>query len=199
MWKAGAAQWDGNAKPEFDQLRLSKENLDTYVSPQDEADKIKDIPPNIADNTINNNLEEIEGDVEQEKLGVAAAADGGNSSVENHYGKPELHVDSPDGTLPKSGARNNMDSNITKLKEILLLVSLKLEESQKSFQTQKDETNKLTKYVGQLQEEFSQLKGKFEEIKQSKINQMAELDWVKAEHKDEVSWVLVKLVKKKNK
>ena len=114
---------------ELDQLRLSKENFDIYISPQAEADNIMDIPPN----AINNNLEGIEYDVEQEELGAAvAAANGGNGSVENHYGKPELHVDSPVRTLPKSGARNNMDSNITKFEEIPLLVSLKLEESQKS-------------------------------------------------------------------
>ena len=50
-----------------DQLRLSKKNLHTYVSPQAEADNIEDIPPNVASNAVNN-LEEI--DVEQE-LGTA--------------------------------------------------------------------------------------------------------------------------------
>ena len=71
---------------------------------------MKDIPPNIAGNTINNNLEGIEYDTKQEELGTAAAANGGNGSVENHYGKLELYMDSPVGTLPKSGARKNMDS-----------------------------------------------------------------------------------------
>ena len=85
-----------------------KENLNTYVSLQAEADNIKDISTNIAGNTINSNLEGIEYDAEQEELG-AAAANGGNSSDENHHGKFELQVDSPVGTLPKSGARNNMD------------------------------------------------------------------------------------------
>ena len=127
-----------------EQLRLSKENLDTYVSLQAEADNIKDIPPKIAGNTINNNLEGIEYDVEQEELDSIAAANGDNGSVKNHYGK-ELHVDSPVRTLPKSGARNNMDSNVLKLEETFLLLSLKLEESQKSFPIQQDETNKLTK------------------------------------------------------
>ena len=124
------------------QLRLSRENLDTDVSPQAEADNIEDIPPNVAGNAVNNNinnnnLEGIEYDAEQEELGAAAAAaDGGSGSVENHYGKLELHVDSPVGTLPKSGARDNMDSNVTKLEENLSLVSLKLEESHKSLQIQ---------------------------------------------------------------
>ena len=117
MWKAEAAQWDGNAKVEdwktwWSIEAIKGKNLDTYVSPQVEADNIKDIPPNIAGNTINNNLEGIEYDAEQEELGVAAAANSGNVSVENHYRKLELHVNSPVGTLPKSGARN-MDSNIT--------------------------------------------------------------------------------------
>ena len=74
-------------------------------------------------------------------------------------------MDSPVGTLPKSCARNNMDSNVTKLEETLLLVSSMLEESQKSFQIQQDETNKLTKQVDQLQGELSQMKVRFEEIK----------------------------------
>ena len=74
-------------------------------------------------------------------------------------------------------------------------MSLKLE-FQKSFQIQKDETNKLTKQVDKLEEELSQLKGKFEEIKQSKIDPIAELDWVEAEHKVKVSQVLVKPEKK---
>ena len=58
-----------------------------------------------------------------------------------------------------------MDSNVTKLKETLLLVSLMLEESQKNFQIQQDETNKLTKPVDPLQEELSQMKVKYEDIK----------------------------------
>ena len=62
-----------------DQLRLSKKNHNTDVSPQAETDNIKDIPPKIAGNAMNNNLEGSEYDVEQE-LG-AAAANGGNSSV----------------------------------------------------------------------------------------------------------------------
>ena len=90
-----------------EQLRLSKENLVTYDSPQAEADNIKDIPSNIAGNTMNNYLEGIEYYVEQE-VGVTAAANGGKDSVENHYGKLKLHVDSPVRTLPKSGARNNV-------------------------------------------------------------------------------------------
>ena len=73
-----------------------------------------------------------------------------------------------------------MDSNVTKLEETFSLVSLTLEESQKSFQIQQDETNKLTKQVDQLQEELSEMKVKYEEIKQSKIDLIAEL-------KDEVS------------
>ena len=52
----------------LDQLRLLKKNLDTYVSPQAETDNIKDIPPNIAGNTINKNLEGIEDDAELEEL-----------------------------------------------------------------------------------------------------------------------------------
>ena len=60
-------------------------------------------------------------------------------------------------TLPKAGARDNMDSNVTKLEENLSLVSLKLEKSLKSLQIQRDETNKLTKQVDQLQEELSQI------------------------------------------
>ena len=99
---------------------ILKGNLDTYVSPQLEVDNTENSQSNIAGSEINNNLEGIEYDVEQEELG--AAANGGNSSVENHYGKLELHVDSPVRTLPKSGARNNMDSNITKLEESLSLV-----------------------------------------------------------------------------
>ena len=78
-------------------------------------------------------------------------------------------------------------TNVTKLEETLLLVSLKLEESQKSFYIQQDETNKLSKQIDQLQEKLPQLKVKFEEIKQSKIDQIAELNWVETEHKDEVS------------
>ena len=120
-----------------------KENLDTYVSLQAEADNIEDVPSNIAGNTVNNNLEGIEYNVEQE-LGEAAA-NGGNGSVENHYGKLELCVDSPIRTLPESGARNNLESNVTKLDQTLSLMSLMLEESHKSFQIQHDETNKLTK------------------------------------------------------
>ena len=104
---------------ELDQLRLLKENIDTYASPQTEADNIEDIASNIAGNTINNNFEGIEYDAKQE-LG-AAAANGGKGSVENHYGKLEIYVDSPVETLPKSGAKNNMDS---KLEKTLLLVSL---------------------------------------------------------------------------
>ena len=123
----------------------------------------------------------------EQELGIA---NGGNSSVENHYGKPELQVDSPVRTLLKSNARNNKDSNITKLEETLLLVSLKLE-YQKSFQIQQGETNKLTEQIDQLQEELSELKVNFKEIKQSKIDQVAELDQV------EVSLVLVKPGKKK--
>ena len=92
------------------------------------------------------------------------AADGGNGSVEKYYGKLELHMDSLVGTLSKSGARDNMDSNIMKLEETLLLVSLMLEESH--FQIQHYETNKLTKQDDQLQEELSQMKVKYEEIKQ---------------------------------
>ena len=53
-----------------DQLRLLKKKLDTYISPQAEADSIKDIPLNIADNAINNNLERIEYDVDQHILQV---------------------------------------------------------------------------------------------------------------------------------
>ena len=90
-----------------DQLRLLKENLDTYVSPQAEADNIEDVAPNIAGNTINNNFEGIEYDEEQEELGITAAANGANGSVQNHYGKLELHVESPVRILPTSGARNN--------------------------------------------------------------------------------------------
>ena len=45
-----------------DQLRLLKENFDTYVNPQAEADNIKEIPPNVAGNAINSNLEGIEYD-----------------------------------------------------------------------------------------------------------------------------------------
>ena len=63
------------------QLPLWKEYLDTDISPQAEADNIEDIPPNIADNTI-----KIEYDAEQE-LDAATAADDGNSSVENCFGK----------------------------------------------------------------------------------------------------------------
>ena len=88
-----------------DQLRLLKENFDSYVSPQAEADNIEDIPSNIVHSTVNNNLEGIEYDAEQE-LSVAAA-DGNSDSVENHYRKLEFHMDSPLGTLPKSGARDN--------------------------------------------------------------------------------------------
>ena len=47
-----------------DQLRLLTENFDSYISPQAEADNIKDILPNIAGNAINNNLEGIEHNVE---------------------------------------------------------------------------------------------------------------------------------------
>ena len=148
---------------EFDQLRLLKENLDTYVSLQTEADNIKNIPPNIVGNAINNNLEEIEY-AEQEELGTAAT-NADNSSVENHHRNLQLQADSPVWTLPKSGVRNNMDSNFTILEETILLVSLKLEESQESFQIPQDDTNKLTKHVEQLEKELSQLKGKFEEIK----------------------------------
>ena len=116
-----------------DQLRHSKENIDSYVCIKVEADNIKSIPPNIACNEINNNLEEIEDNEEQGEFGTAAAANCGNSSTESHYGKSEFHADSPVGTLLKSRARNNMDSNVTKLEETLLLVSLKLEEFQKNF------------------------------------------------------------------
>ena len=126
-----------------DQLRLSKENFNTYVNLQAEADNIKNILPNIVGNAINNNLERIAYDAEQE-LGTAAA-DGGNGSVHNHYGKLEFYVDLSVRTLPKFGVRNNVDLNITKLEKTLLLVSLMLEESQKSFLIQQDETNKLTK------------------------------------------------------
>lgn len=179
------------------QPRLSKENLDSDASPQGEANSIEDITPNVAGNTvnnnINNNLEETEYDADQEELGVAAAAaDGGSGSVENHYGKLELHVDSPVATLAKSGARD-LDSNVTKLEESLSLVTLKLEESHKSLQMQHEENHKLSKQVDQLQEELSQLKTKYEEIKQSKIDLLAELDRAKVEHKDEVSRLLLEL------
>ena len=92
------------------QLKLSKGNLDIYFYPQAEADNIKDILSNIASNAINNNLERI---AEQGELGTAAA-NGGKGFVENHYRKLEFYVDSPVRTLPKSSARNNMNSNITK-------------------------------------------------------------------------------------
>ena len=100
----------------------------------------------------------IEYDTEQEEIGMAAATDGGSGYIENHYGKLKLQVNSPVGILPKSGARDNMDSNITKLEEKLSLVSLKLEEFCKSLEIH-DETNKLTKQ-DQLQEELSQMKVK---------------------------------------
>ena len=77
------------------QLRLSKENLDTYISSHVEVDNIKDILPKIAGDTINNDLEGIEYDAEQEELG-AAAANGGNGFVENHYGKLVFYIDSPE-------------------------------------------------------------------------------------------------------
>ena len=51
------------------QLRLLKENLDTYVRPQAEADNIVDIPSNVVDNAVNNNLEGIE-----EELGMVVVA-----------------------------------------------------------------------------------------------------------------------------
>ena len=80
--------------------------------------------------------------MEQEELSAAAAAatNDGNGSVEYHYGKLELHVNSPVRRLPKSGTRNNIDSNVTKFEETLLLASFMLEESQKSFQILQDET-----------------------------------------------------------
>ena len=59
-----------------DQLRLSKENLDTYVSPQAEDNNINDIPPNISGNTINKNYERIEYDAEEKELGTVAANSG---------------------------------------------------------------------------------------------------------------------------
>ena len=119
--------WERRDSP----IEVSKKNLDTYVSFLAEADNIKDIPPNIAGNAINSNLEGIEYDAEQEELG-AAAVNSGNGSVENHYEKFEFYVDSPVGKLPKSGTRNKMDSNITKLRKTLSLVNLTLEESQKT-------------------------------------------------------------------
>ena len=114
---------------------------------------------------------------EQEKFGVAvgAAANGGNGSVENHYRMLESYIDSPVGTLPKSGTRNSMDSNITKLDETLLLITLTLEESPKSFQTQQDERYKFAKKLDRFQEKSSQMKIKFKEIKPSKIELLAEL------------------------
>ena len=90
-----------------------------------------------------------------------------------------------------------MISNITKLEEKLSLVSLMLEEFQKSFQIRHEETNKLTKQVDQLQEKLSQMKVKYEKIKQSKINLIAELDCLKKEHKEGVSRFLLKPEKKK--
>ena len=53
------------------------------------------------------------------------------------------------------------------------------------------------KQVDQLQEELSQTKVKYHEIKQSKIDQTAELDCVRVGHKDEVSRLLMKPGKKK--
>ena len=52
-------------------------------------------------------------------------------------------------------------------------MSLKLEESQKNFQIQQDETNKLTKQVDQLQEESSRMKVKFEYIGYYRCNLMS--------------------------
>ena len=79
-----------------------------------------------------------------------------------------------------------MDSNIKKL-ETLSLVSLTLEDSQKSFQIQQNETNNLTKPSWPITRKSSQMKVKYEKIKQSKIDLIAELDRVKAEHNNEVS------------
>ena len=66
--------------------------------------------------------------MEQEEFG--AVANCGNGSVENL----EFYFESPVRFFSKSGARNNMDSKVTKLEMSLSLVSLILEESQKSFQ-----------------------------------------------------------------
>ena len=85
-----------------------------------------------------------------------------------------------------------MDSNITKFEETLSFISLTLKESWKSFQIQLGETNKSTKQVDQLQEELLRMKVKYEEIKQSKIDQIAK-------HKDEVCKCLMKPGKKKTK
>ena len=71
---------------------------------------IKDIPPNIVGNTINNNLVGIEYNVKKEELGATSgAANGGNGPVQNHYEKFEFYVDSPVGKLSKSGARNKTE------------------------------------------------------------------------------------------
>ena len=113
------------------------------------------------------------------------------------HGKNEFHVDPLVRTLPKFSARDNTDSNLIKLDKDFSLVSLKAEESWKSLQIQHDKTNKLTKQVDLLQENLSQTKVKYEEIKQSKIYLIAELDHVKTEHKDEVCQLLLKPGKKK--
>ena len=55
------------------QLRILKENLYTYISPQAEADNIEDIPPNIAGNAVTNALERIVYDAEQEEHGAVEA------------------------------------------------------------------------------------------------------------------------------
>ena len=47
-------------------LRLLKENLDSHISPQAEADNMEDIPLNIAGNVVINNLERTEYDAELE-------------------------------------------------------------------------------------------------------------------------------------
>ena len=101
-----------NRRRKWNKVRNKHNEMNAFIK---EATEL-----NIAADVINNNLKEIECDVEQE-LNAAAAAYSGNGSVENHYGKLELHVDSPVRTLPKSGARNNMDLNITKLEETLFI------------------------------------------------------------------------------
>ncbi|XP_064610636.1 coiled-coil domain-containing protein 102A-like [Liolophura sinensis] len=77
--------------------------------------------------------------------------------------------------------------------EKLSLLEMKLEESQKTIQVERDEKSSLTRSIEKMQTELNSYKTKYEEAKKARQDTMLELTKLKDSHKDEIGRIVLEL------